>query len=125
MSKKDSNQTKFENAEALGDLKTLPFEEEDLADVVGDDVAEIISKPIEFQMAIGHAQMEGKDFVEVTPELFQYLVKKAKTKYLTYGDPGVKVYKAGTREEIEREENMNAEHYHEHIMKKRMAEHAK
>ena len=50
--------------------------------------------------------------IEVTKELFQALLKGRKGAYLTYGDPGVKVFVQGTVEDIEREENLSADEFH-------------
>jgi hypothetical protein len=73
----------------------------------------IIDSPEEFRLAIGQAQMEGEDSMEVGEKLFKYLLKNSKSPYLTYGDPGIKVYLAGTREKYEREDAMNAEAFME------------
>lgn len=105
--------------EALGNLHSLPFDE--TLPEVSAEIPEVADSTIDFQMAIGHAQMEGIEYIEVSEKLFAYLMRKSKSSYITYGDPGVKVFKVGTRDEILREESMNAESYHDHITKKRQA----
>lgn len=47
--------------------------------------------------------------LEVTEELFGALTKGQKTNYLTYGSPGIKVFLAGTRAQIEIDEALPAE----------------
>lgn len=107
----------FKKAESKGQIKTMPEAELELP-IQEEKMPEIISNPEEFRMAIGHAQMEGLDFIEVSENLFKYLLKKSKSKYLTYGNPGIKVYQVGTREEIEKEEGMGAEQHHDYIHRK-------
>ena len=97
----------FGIAESLGEIRTMPEVEEQKLEAA--DVDPVIDDPQEFRIAIGTAQMEGKTFVEVSERLFKYLVKNSKTNYITYGDPGVKVFLKGTREVIEKEDKMNAE----------------
>lgn len=122
MAKSKRGHTEFEQAEMLGEIVTSPFD--DTKEEIKEEVSEVIDDPNEFRMAIGQAQMEGYEYVEVSEKMFKYLLRKSKSKYLTYGDPGIKVFQVGTREEIEREESLSAEQYHEHIMRKKMAEHA-
>lgn len=107
--------TLFKDAEAVGQLKSQPVVPE--PDAPKAHEAKIIDNPTDFQYAVGKAQMamqegDGEDFVEVSKELFEYLVKNQKTRYITYGSPGVKVYLAGTREECEITDSLSAEEYH-------------
>lgn len=111
MAKPAVAQNVLKDAEAIGQIKSLP--EVAVQPAVVEEASEVLDTPHDFQMAIGNAQMDGKEFVEVSEKLFKYLVKNNKTNYLTYGDPGVKVFKVGTREEIENEESMTAEQSHE------------
>lgn len=102
----------FKDAEAAGQLKTGPVVPEPTAPM--EHQAKIIDNPSDFQYAVGKAQMamqegDGGDYVEVSKELFEYLVKNQKTPYITYGDPGVKVYLAGTREACEERDKLSAE----------------
>lgn len=102
------------------------------ADIHLDDVEPLVEtrKPIEldangdiddldsFRIAIGHAQMDQQEYIEVGPRLFKYLTKNTKTEYVTYGDPGIKVYLKGTREENERLDRMTAEQKHNYLLTK-------
>lgn len=102
----------FKDAEALGQLKSGPVVAEPVAETPHE--TKVIDNPNDFQYAIGRAQMamqegDGEDFVEVSEELFKYLVKNQKTSYLTYGSPGIKVYLAGTREACEIRDSLSAE----------------
>lgn len=101
----------FGIAESLGQIKTMPEIDEKV--VALEEPKKIIDSPEEFRLAIGQAQMEGEDSMEVGEKLFKYLLKNSKSPYLTYGDPGIKVYLAGTREKYEREDAMNAEAFME------------
>lgn len=113
-----AKQESFKDAEANGHIKTLP---EITETVVESKIPENITDNAEdFRLAIGRAQMDGLDYVEVSERLFNYLVKNQKTNYLTYGSPGIKVFKTGTRDQILREEKLNAEEFSAMEHKKRM-----
>lgn len=108
---KDQKSIDFGKAEALGQVKTMPKAMEDKAEeITGEDLTGIDSIDA-FRIAVGNAQLEGLEYVEVSEKFFRYLVKNQKTPYLTYGDPGVKVFIQGTREVILAEESLNAEMY--------------
>jgi hypothetical protein len=93
------------DAEAMGQLKTMPSTK---GQIIEKDLSkEVIDNPQDFQAAIGHAQMAGQDYVEVSDRMFSYLVKNSATEYLTYGNPGVKVFKEGTRDKIVEFESLN------------------
>lgn len=64
--------------------------------------------PEEFARAVAFAQADGDGEIEVSQKLFDFLVKNNKTKYLTYGNPGVKVFVEGTKEKIKKDESMDA-----------------
>ncbi len=119
MSTNSKSQTVFKKAEALGEIKTHPVVQDQLPEVK-EETEPVIDNPEDFRIALGNAQMDGKEFIEVSPKLYSYLLKNAKSPYITYGDPGIKVYKAGTREDIEREEAMSAEMRAEYLTKKRI-----
>jgi hypothetical protein len=103
---KGNKEKDFSLAEAAGHLKTMPVSKGNVVeDVIVDDV--VVDNPEDFRMAIGRAQMAGRESIEVSEELFNYLVKNNQTEYLTYGSPGVKVYRAGTRDKIEKFEALN------------------
>lgn len=116
--KKDGD---LKSAESLGQIKTSPKADVTETDAV---VSEVIDNPEEFRMAIGNCQLEGRNWVEVSERLFNYLIKNQKTAYITYGDPGIKVFKTGTRAGIAKEERMSAEEYADYAARKKMAEHA-
>jgi hypothetical protein len=69
-------------------------------------IEQVASNPHEFQVMVGKAQMSQDRVVEVTAELFDYLLNGQKAPFIMYGNPGVRVYKVGTRDEIERREDM-------------------
>lgn len=117
----NDKETVFKKAEALGQIVAGGFEPE--APKAPTFESEIISTPQDFTYAIGKAQMDmqegGKDYVEVTEELFKYLIKNQKTRYLTYGSPGVKVYLAGTKDECDLVDSMSVdENYNREIREK-------
>lgn len=98
----------FANAEAAGHLKSMPMSKANMVETSAYE-EKVVDNPEDFRIAIGHAQMAGKDFVEVSEELFNYLVKNNPTEYITYGSPGVKVFKEGTRAKIESLERLSPE----------------
>lgn len=93
------NKDKFSALEVAGQIKSMPMTMGDAIDSDVDD-GKVIDNPEDFRAAIHHAQLSGKDAVEVSEELFFYLVKNNQTEYLTYGSPGVKVFKEGTKDKI-------------------------
>lgn len=97
----------FGIAESLGQIQTMPEIEEKVLGIK--EQSTVIESPEDFRIAVGQAQMEGDEYIEVGEKLFKYLLKNSKSKYLTYGDPGIKVYLKGTREKYEREDKMSAE----------------
>jgi hypothetical protein len=58
-----------------------------------------------FQNAIASAQLNQDEFIEVDAKVFNYYVRDGKSKYFTYGNPGVRVYLEGMREQVEEEES--------------------
>jgi hypothetical protein len=67
-------------------------------------------------------EMHDEPFLEVTEELFSALTRGQKTPYLTVGQPGVKVFKIGTRDSIESEEAMPAEAFRDLEIKRKRKE---
>lgn len=86
-----------------------------------DLLKKILDNPEEFRTAIGQAQMNNVHALEVTDKLFRYLTRDSDSPFITYGDPGIKVYKVGTRQDIEGRQNMTAELYHEYLSEQRKA----
>lgn len=80
--------------------------------------AQAISNYRELDQAMIDAQREGLEFLEVTPELFEALTKGQDTMYLTMGKPGVKIYKAGTKEMCDEFDTMTCEDRMRHDAKK-------
>ena len=103
LGKKDKD---YRDAEAAGHIKSMPVTGGNIVESSDDDF-KVIDNPTDFHTAIGHAQMAGRDYLEVSGDLFNYLVKNHKTPYLTYGNPGVKVFKEGTRQKIMEFEKLN------------------
>lgn len=121
MSKSTKKLDDLSSAEAVGHIKSMP-EMQGLpqeADIVDDSV---IDDPDTFRMAIGNAQMEEREWIEIGERLFKHLVRNNKTEYFTYGSPGVKVFLKGTRKEIMQRERMTSDDYHEYITKKKSQE---
>lgn len=73
-----------------------------------DDTISLVS---DFHAAIAKAQNSGAQhkYIEVSPEVFHHFMQGADSKYFWHGSPGVKVFKVGTRDEIEKEESMTQE----------------
>lgn len=115
MARKPKTMDEFGIAEAVGELNTLAEEFEPTKEAK--EETNIIDNPEDFRIAIGQAEMNGEKFVEVSEKLFKYLVKNSKTRYITYGDGGIKVYKAGTKEENDYIDKLTAEQYIEFIAK--------
>lgn len=99
----------FKESEAKGEMHSMPELPEEIIDYK--EPEKLCGTPEEFRTAVGRAQLDGLDYVEVTEELFNYLVKNQKTNYLTYGSPGIKVFKKGTREQLLREDLMKSEEW--------------
>lgn len=108
---------KVSDSEALGHIRSMPLVEES-APLPEAEETSVIGDPSVFHMEIGRAKIEGTEYIEVTPELFKMLIRNQKTPALVY--EGIKVYIAGTREDIERENRMNAEDYGSYIIKKKL-----
>lgn len=107
MKNKDLN-----DAVAAGTLKTMPVEKGAYVDDAAEILDTVIDNPQDFQIAIGHAQMAGRESIEVSDRLFDYMVKTSKTEdYFTYGNPGVRVYREGVREKIEHRESLGVDEY--------------
>lgn len=108
----------LKDGEASGKIRTMP--EAKIQETFEIEKPKVISTPDDFRIALGNAQLDGEDYIEVDEKLFKYLLKNNKSKYLTYGDPGIKVYLAGTKGMYDLEDKMSAEQYHEYITKKQM-----
>lgn len=62
----------------------------------------------QFQLAIANAQGLGIDSIEVSENVFNAFARAMKhpSDFFTYGQPGVKVYKTGTREILEKKQRL-------------------
>lgn len=69
----------------------------------------VIDNPDEFRLRVGQAQMEGIKYLIVTEKLFSYLTKNSPDLYMTYGVPGVKVYKEGMKDKADAIDSRTAE----------------
>lgn len=68
--------------------------------------------------------MGGVPYLEVSDRVFEYLTKNDPgTEYLTEGKPGVKIYRKGTREEIEDRAHISAENNYTRLTKQRANKH--
>lgn len=116
----------FELAEAMSQIKSAArLPDEAIEKMAGEELSDDIDTPEAFRTALGVAQMDELEYIEVGEKLFNYLVKNQKTPYLTYGEPGIKIYKKGTRVAIEKEESMKAEDRYTLICKRSAEEAAK
>lgn len=69
----------------------------------------------EFRVALGQAQLSGKDHLEVTNEIFDFLCNGQETAYINYGTPAVKIYRAGSKANIDRIEKMTLDQRAKHL----------
>ncbi len=69
-----------------------------------------------------HSRSPHDPHVVVSDRLFQALANGRATNYLTYGSPGVKVYKTGTKQVIDAEEAMGLTEFHELEIKRKRGE---
>lgn len=75
-----------------------------------------------YREALGQAQMSGIESLEVSDRLFKFLVQTdPNTAYLTVGKPGVKIYRAGTKEQIKKNESLSADQNLERLTKEKAA----
>ena len=114
--------TDLKEAQAVGHLKTMP--EFRVLDEKVPEPGEVIDDPDSFRAAIGHAQMleeVGEKHVFVSERLFNFLLKQQakKSRYFTYGNPGIKVYREGTKESNDDIDNMSALDYHEYAARQK------
>ena len=81
--------------------------------------AAIESGPIKdlavFRSAHGQAQLAGIDHLEVSDEIFDFLCNGQDTAYINYGNPAVKVYRAGSKAQLDRIEKMTLDQRAKHL----------
>lgn len=116
-----STPNEFLEAQARGDLHAMP----ERPDIVKSEApAEVvIDNPEEFRRAVGMAQMSRKAdaHVVVSEALFSFLSGNQKTRYMTYGSPGVRVFKPGDRESVLDIERMTHEEYAQYVSRQKAA----
>lgn len=115
--KRQTTMDEFGIAESIGEIHTMP----EIDEQIFEEKKEIttIDNPEEFRMAIGAAEMNGEEYVEVSEKLFKYLLKNSKSRYLTYGNGGIKVYLKGTKPENDKIDKMSAEQFVDYDGKRR------
>lgn len=74
-----------------------------------DTTSKVIDNYGDFQSAYSSCVMDGLEEIIVTEKFFAYLCKDRKSKSLTYGDPGVRVFIDGTQEKLMFEDSQTAE----------------
>jgi hypothetical protein len=88
--------------------------------------AEPIDDYNDLQMKVAnlHFNESDQDHLFVSERLFKAICKrtKAENRSIMFGDPGVRLYVPGVKEELDRLENMSAEAYGEYVGKKRNEE---
>lgn len=77
------------------------------------DQASLLTKTLdnleEFRLAVSQAQIEGIKHLTVSDKLFAYLTKNSNDLYITYGDPGLKLYREGLKDKAEKRDSRTAE----------------
>lgn len=68
-----------------------------------------------FKQAIDEARAHGIDSIEVSEKVMKVISGQPKTKSITYGTPGIRVYLSGVRDQIDKEESMSAETYYNYL----------
>lgn len=62
---------------------------------------QVISDISEFYMRAQTAALMNEDYLVVDQKVFNAIGRGVKTNYLTYGNPGIKVYLEGTKEKCD------------------------
>lgn len=115
------SQSQNQKAPQVQTTKSGTSTNSDLAEILDptDLLLKVIDSPEEFRNAVSQAQMNNQDFLTVSPRMFKYLIKDEKLNSFTYGQPGIQVFKDGTREDVEREQDMSADYYYKHMSDKK------
>lgn len=88
---------------------------------LGFDETQPIDDFSQLQMAVGEAQLnESTDHLFVSERLFKAIIKKARTsnQSIMYGDPGIRIYVPGAKEELDKHDRMSAEAYGQYLGEK-------
>lgn len=67
----------------------------------------VVTELAQFRNALSAAQLAKKTYLEVSEEIFTFLANGEVTNYINYGTPTIRIFRPGTKEEIERRERMN------------------
>lgn len=96
-------------------LEPDPETKQDYAPV-GDQVIRVLE---DYPGALIRAQMNDEEYIIVSAELYAHprIGGKTNKNSFTTGNPGIRVWKEGCKEEDERIEKMKAEEFHEHYAK--------
>lgn len=77
-----------------------------------DLMTKVLDNLDEFRIAVSQAQLDGVKHLTVNEKLFNYLTKGSNDLYITYGAPGVKIYKEGCKEKADALDARTAEQAH-------------
>ena len=113
---KDKKNGDLIKAEAMGNIKTMPNPDAH-EPMLAPDVPAIIDNPDDFRSAVGYAQLSGEySNIEVSERLFKHIIKSGQATSFTYGQPAVRVFLAGTKDAVLKQERMNIDEYNAHII---------
>lgn len=98
------------------DKDTLPIMEEIKQAAAEPGVPDTIA---DFERAISDRLFAGYDHIEVTERIFKHYCVDPNTNYFTYGKPGIKVYRVGTKAEFDKIDRMKPEDYAAYLNNKR------
>jgi hypothetical protein len=115
MKKHAPEQSDLSNAEMMGNLPTLPSAVDPVTLIPVKEVEKIVDDAHEFEVELARARMEKKS-VTISDRLWGFIVNNQQTPYLMY--KGVRVFRPGTKEIIEKEMAMSADDYHNYITRK-------
>lgn len=81
----------------------------------------VLNTTQDFHMAVERCGVDHIDYLEVTDELFNrlfhHIVKGPEQMYVTHGSPGIKVYRKGMKDECDKRDRMQSEHYADYMVK--------
>lgn len=110
---------KSEKAKSPKPKALTPSEVQKTIEVAGTPKIGEINGPITdlatFRAAVGQCQLAGIDHIEVSDEIFNFLCNGQETPYINYDTPAVKVYRAGTKANIDRLERMTLDQRAKHL----------
>jgi len=98
--------------------ETLPIMEEIKQNAVNAGVPDTIA---EFEKTVSDRLFSGFDFIEVSERIFKHYCVDPNTGYFTWGKPGIKVYRVGTKDEFDKIDRMKSEDYAAYLDNKKRA----